>query len=46
LNVLRDENCLTSKVAVVGAGFVGMSFAYSLMIQGIVSELVIIDVNS
>ena len=29
----------------VGAGFVGSSFAYSLMIHGIASEIVFIDVN-
>jgi len=35
----------TSKVAVVGVGFVGSAFAYSLMIQGIASEIVLIDVD-
>ena len=34
------------KVAVVGAGFVGSSFAYSLMIHGTVSEIVLIDVDT
>lgn len=34
-----------SKVAVVGVGFVGSAFAYSLMIQGIASEIVLIDVD-
>ncbi len=34
-----------SKVAVVGAGFVGASFAHSLMIHGFVSEITLIDVN-
>jgi L-lactate dehydrogenase len=33
------------KVVVVGAGFVGTTFAYSLMIHGLASEIVIIDVN-
>jgi L-lactate dehydrogenase len=33
------------KVAIVGAGFVGSTFAYSLLIHGIVSQIVIIDVN-
>ena len=33
------------KVVLVGAGFVGMSFAYSLLNQGGVDELVLIDVN-
>jgi L-lactate dehydrogenase len=33
------------KVAIVGAGFVGSTFAYSLLIHGLVSQIVIIDVN-
>jgi L-lactate dehydrogenase len=31
------------KVVVIGTGFVGASFAYSLMIQGTASEIVLID---
>ncbi|MEJ2240522.1 MAG: L-lactate dehydrogenase [Candidatus Bathyarchaeota archaeon] len=42
---MNVSNCLTSKVAIVGTGFVGMSFAYSLMIQGFSSEIVLIDIN-
>ena len=34
-----------SKIAVVGAGFVGTSFAYSLLIRGLASQIVIIDIN-
>ncbi len=34
-----------SKVVIIGAGLVGSTFAYSLMISGIVSEIVLIDVN-
>jgi len=33
------------KVAIVGTGFVGSTFAYALMMQGIVSEIVLIDVD-
>ncbi len=33
------------KVAVIGVGFVGASFAYSLMIHGTVSEIVLIDID-
>jgi len=33
------------KIAVIGTGFVGSSFAYSLMIHGTVSEIVLIDVD-
>ena len=35
----------TKKVVLVGAGFVGTSMAYSLLNQGGVDELVLIDVN-
>lgn len=33
------------KVAIVGAGFVGSTLAYSLVIHGLVSQIVIIDIN-
>jgi L-lactate dehydrogenase len=33
------------KIAIVGAGFVGTTFAYSLLIHGLASQIVIIDVN-
>lgn len=35
----------TRKVVVVGTGFVGMSFAYSIVNQGGINELVLIDVQ-
>jgi L-lactate dehydrogenase len=35
-----------AKVAVVGVGSVGASFAYSLMIHGLVSEISLIDLNA
>lgn len=34
------------KVGVVGTGLVGSSFAYALMIQGIATELVLVDSNA
>lgn len=34
-----------SRVALIGSGFVGSSYAYALLNQGIVNELVIIDMN-
>ncbi|HYH02651.1 MAG TPA: L-lactate dehydrogenase [Bacillota bacterium] len=34
-----------SRVVIIGAGLVGSTFAYSLMINGVVSEIVMIDVN-
>ena len=33
------------KAAIIGCGFVGASTAFSLMHQGLFSELVLIDVN-
>ncbi len=33
------------KVAIVGAGFVGSTTAYTLMVSGLVSEIVLIDIN-
>ena len=33
------------KVVLVGTGFVGMSMAYSILNQGGINELVLIDVN-
>lgn len=33
------------KIAVVGAGHVGSSFAYALLLSGLASEIVIVDVN-
>jgi len=41
----RPQYFHAPKVAVIGAGFVGSSFAYSLMIHGTVSEIVLIDID-
>ncbi|GAA5417172.1 L-lactate dehydrogenase [Paraliobacillus ryukyuensis] len=35
----------TRKVVIIGTGFVGASYAYSLVNQGIVNELVLVDLN-
>jgi L-lactate dehydrogenase len=42
---MGDGKGLASKVAIGGSGFVGSSFAYALMIQGLVSEIVLIDID-
>src|SRR3974390_2613468 len=34
------------KVGIVGCGFVGSTVAYTLVLKGLVSELVLIDVNA
>ena len=36
----------TSKVVIVGTGMVGMSYAYSLVNQGTVEEIVLIDIDT
>ena len=41
---MRHEK--SSSVALIGTGFVGSSYAFALMNQGIVNELVMIDVNA
>lgn len=41
----RGENSLAFKVAVVGAGHVGATFAYSLLLSGLAGEIVLIDAN-
>jgi L-lactate dehydrogenase len=37
---------MIKKVTIVGAGFVGATTAYTLMISGLISELVLIDLNT
>jgi L-lactate dehydrogenase len=39
------RNSIKPKIAIVGAGRVGSTFAYSLMISGIAREIVLIDIN-
>ncbi len=42
---LSSHNVDGPKIAVVGAGFVGTTCAYSLLIQGLASQIVIIDID-
>lgn len=35
----------SGRIVIIGAGLVGSTFAYSLMINGLVSEIVMLDVN-
>lgn len=39
---MKDKS---KKVAIIGTGFVGMSYAYSLLNQGIADTLVLVDIN-
>lgn len=43
--MVRSKYFHAPKVAVIGTGFVGSSFAYSLMIHGTTSEIVLIDID-
>lgn len=40
------DNKVIKKVTVVGAGFVGSTTAYTLMLSGLISEIVLIDLNT
>ncbi|HHT26008.1 MAG TPA: L-lactate dehydrogenase [Firmicutes bacterium] len=40
-----DPRCPSARVAVIGTGFVGSTFAYTVMLRGVAAELVLIDVN-
>lgn len=40
------KNKSINKIAIVGTGFVGSTTAYTLMLSGLISELVLIDINS
>lgn len=40
-----EPRCPGARVAVIGTGFVGSTFAYTVVTSGIASELVLIDVN-
>lgn len=46
LEVIYVPDKSIKKITIVGAGFVGSTTAYTLMISGLVSELVLIDVNT
>nr|AAM29186.2 L-lactate dehydrogenase [Acetivibrio thermocellus] len=41
-----NNNKVIKKVTVVGAGFVGSTTAYTLMLSGLISEIVLIDINA
>lgn len=42
---LGGEDMEKSKVVIIGTGFVGMSYAYALVNQGAVEEIVLIDID-
>jgi L-lactate dehydrogenase len=42
---LSEQGVDGPKIVIVGAGFVGTAFAYSLLIRGLASQIAIIDLN-
>jgi len=42
---METNKRIPTRVAVVGAGFVGTTFAYALLLSGLASEIVLIDAN-
>jgi L-lactate dehydrogenase len=42
---LANQSGGSPKIAIIGAGSVGTTFAYSILIRGLASEIVIIDIN-
>ncbi|MGI6081702.1 MAG: L-lactate dehydrogenase [Limnochordia bacterium] len=40
-----EPRCPGARVAVIGTGFVGSTYAYTAVLSGVVSELVLIDIN-
>jgi L-lactate dehydrogenase len=43
--ILQSQSVDGPKIVIVGAGFVGTTFAYSLLIHGLASQIAIIDIN-
>ena len=39
------DKMLKGKVTIIGAGFVGSTIAYTMMLSGLVSEVVLLDIN-
>jgi L-lactate dehydrogenase len=47
-SLMREPNVLSSrptKIAVVGVGLVGSTYAYALLLSGLAAEIVLVDVN-
>lgn len=44
--IICEVQCAMSKISVIGAGSVGATIANDLMIQGIASEIVLVDINA
>ena len=42
---MTDSSSHATRVAIVGAGNVGSTFAYALLLSGLAAEIVLIDAN-
>lgn len=42
---MENTNNLKQKIAVIGAGAVGSTVAYTLMVKNLVSEIILVDIN-
>jgi L-lactate dehydrogenase len=45
MDLQQNHTPSAARVAVIGAGFVGSTFAYTLLLSGLASEIVLIDAN-
>ncbi len=44
-NLGREKNLIKGKIAIIGTGFVGSTIAYTMFLSGLVSEIVLVDIN-
>lgn len=45
MSKLEEKQTSRPKIVIIGAGFVGSTFAYSILIHGLASQIVMIDAN-
>jgi L-lactate dehydrogenase len=43
--MMKDKNNFKQKIAVIGAGAVGSTVAYTLMVKNLASEILLVDIN-
>jgi L-lactate dehydrogenase len=42
---MKSDKLMKNKIAIIGAGFVGSTCAYALFMEGVASEIALVDVN-
>lgn len=45
MSVCYTKTTPSSKIAIVGAGFVGSTIAYTMMLEGVASEIILVDID-